>query len=175
MPQPLTLHVITKINGTFSVITGGQTSNSVKVPTTWFYNHDNEEFTRGPNLLQPRYFHASGILQDHADGKNIVAIFGGADNNRDDLKSTELLINGEWQTGPDVPVKVWGHTTVEFQNNLILLGGYNAGENKENKELFQLECHNRICKWTKLQQEIEIERPRGPVAMLVPDSFCTSN
>jgi len=175
MPQPLAGHAISKINGTFSLITGGLTSTYVTVSTTWFYNHDDEEFTRGPNLLQPRFWHASGILQDHADGKNIVAIIGGRDNKNDGLKSTELLIDGGWQTGPDLPIKVWKHTIVEFQNNLILLGGWNDGERKDNKELFQLECHKRICKWTKLQQEIEIGRFRRPVAMLVPDSFCASN
>ena len=99
MPIALDSHAMTKINDTISLLSGGQTNNANTYSTkTWFYNHDTEAFTSGPDLLEGRHHHDSVINVDRVTKAKITVITGG---NRygNFMDSTELLINGQWQTG----------------------------------------------------------------------------
>ena len=64
---------------------------------TWYYNHDTETFTSGPDLLEGRRTHGSALNVDKVTKAKIVVVTGGYNGNR--MDSTELLINGQWQTG----------------------------------------------------------------------------
>ena len=64
---------------------------------TWYYNHDTETFTSGPDLLEGRNSHGSALNVDKVTKAKIVVVTGGYNGNR--MDSTELLINGQWQTG----------------------------------------------------------------------------
>ena len=61
------------------------------------YNHDTETFTSGPDLLEGRRGHGSAINVDKVTKSKIVVVTGGI--NSGSLDSTEMLINGQWQTG----------------------------------------------------------------------------
>ena len=62
-----------------------------------YYNHDTETFTSGPDLLEGRYSHGSALNVDKVTKSKIVVVTGGYNGNNKD--STEMLINGQWQTG----------------------------------------------------------------------------
>ena len=64
---------------------------------TWYYNHDTETFTSGPDLLEGRNPHGSALNVDKVTKAKIVVVTGGYNGNG--MDSTELLINGQWQTG----------------------------------------------------------------------------
>ena len=95
LPTAVRGHAMTKINDTVSILSGGETyANLAK---TWYYNHDTEAFTSGPDLLEGRNHHGSALNVDKVTKAKIVVITGGWNGNR--MDSTELLINGQWQTG----------------------------------------------------------------------------
>ena len=66
--------------------------------------HETQEFQPGPSMIKGRRSHGSGTIIDKETNENIVVVAGGSDGiyNNDQgnqLDSTELLINGEWQQG----------------------------------------------------------------------------
>ena len=97
LPTAVWKHAMTKINGTVSLLSGGTTNTDSDSAKTWYYNHDTETFTSGPDLLEGRYLHGSAINVDKVTKSKIVVITGGYKSGY--LDSTELLINGQWQTG----------------------------------------------------------------------------
>ena len=88
---------MTKINGTVSLLSGGYTN--LASAKTWYYNHDTETFTSGPDLLQGRLWHGSSTNVDQVKKDKIVVVTGGMTSGSVRLASTEMLINGQWQTG----------------------------------------------------------------------------
>ena len=97
LPTAVEEHAMTAINDTVSLLSGGYTnSDSAK---TWYYNHDTEAFTSGPDLLEGRRSHGSAINVDRVTKAKIVVVTGGYIGNGNYLDSTEMLINGKWQTG----------------------------------------------------------------------------
>ena len=94
LPTQFASHAMTKINDTVSLISGGDNANA----KTWYYNHDTETFTSGPDLLEGRSLHGSAINVDKVTKAKIVIVTGGQDN-VGNIDSTEMLINGQWQTG----------------------------------------------------------------------------
>ena len=72
--------------------------NSVDSAKTWYYNHDTEAFTSGPDLMVGRRSHGSAINIDKVTKAKIAVVTGGHNGNSY-LDSTEMLINGQWQTG----------------------------------------------------------------------------
>ena len=65
---------------------------------TWYYNHETQIFTSGPNLLKGRQRgHRSATIVDKVTKAKIVLVAGGYNGNYMDL--TELLTNGQWETG----------------------------------------------------------------------------
>ena len=63
------------------------------------YNHDTEAFTSGPDLMVARNGHGSAINVDKVTKAKIAVVTGGWNGNVDIIDSTEMLINGQWQTG----------------------------------------------------------------------------
>ena len=96
LPTAVYRHAMTKINGTVSLLSGGWTNTNSASAKTWYYNHDTETFTSGPDLLEGREKHGSAINVDKVTKAKIVVITGGRNPY---LDSTEMLINGQWQTG----------------------------------------------------------------------------
>jgi hypothetical protein len=99
----------------------------------------------GPNLNMARFAAACGVLnwmnpQSNQMEKIVVAAGGFGDSI---LSTTELLYvdwigDYNWIMGPSLP-KAYSATMVEFQNSVILIGGYGwIGGYVASKDLFQL-------------------------------------
>ena len=97
LPQWVFSHTIAAINATFSILSGGVTHASQYSPLTWYFNHETAVFSSGPNLLEGRITHGSATNVDTVTKAKIVVVTGGF--NVTFMKSTEVLINGQWQPG----------------------------------------------------------------------------
>jgi hypothetical protein len=97
LPTPVQMHAITSINSTVSILSGGATSATHVSPLTWYFNHETNIFSDGPSLLEGRHKHGSATCVDKVTKAKIPIVTGGYDGAY--LDSTELLINGEWQSG----------------------------------------------------------------------------
>ena len=98
LPQAVWMHTITSINSTVSLLSGGITSATSFSPITWYFNHETNLFSFGPSLLVGRYGHGSAIYVDKLTNEKIPMVTGGLGSGGR-LDSTELLINGHWQSG----------------------------------------------------------------------------
>ena len=100
LPTAVWLHAMTSINDTVSLLSGIWDIGSTTAVSarTWFYNHDTESFTSGPDLLEARYSHGSATNVDKVTKAQIAVITGGYGVNGR-MDSTELLINGQWEKG----------------------------------------------------------------------------
>ena len=96
LPEAVNSHAITSINSTVSLLSGGWTGDYS--PLTWFFNHETQAFSSGPSLLEGRYYHGSATIVDKVTKAKIPMVTGGF-GNAGILDSTELLINGMWQSG----------------------------------------------------------------------------
>ena len=99
LPTAVRVHAMTKINGTVSLLSGGSTDTDSYSAKTWYYNHDTETFTSGPDLMEGRRTHGSALNVDKVTKSKIVVVTGGLKSGSVRLDSTEMLINGQWQTG----------------------------------------------------------------------------
>ena len=97
LPEAVYLHAITSINSTVSLLSGGYTDATYKSPLTWYFNHETNVFSSGPSLLQGRHAHGSATIVDKVTKSKIPMVTGGYSDGF--LDSTELLINGQWQSG----------------------------------------------------------------------------
>jgi len=168
LPEAVHVHAITSINSTVSLLSGGCTSATCSSPLTWYFNHETNVFSPGPSLLEGRRYHGSATIVDKVTKAKIPMVTGGVGN---DLDSTELLINGQWQSGPTLPKALYGHSIVEIQGDAFLFGGY-LGGGKYNSANYQLTCSSGTCSWSTNNQELKVAR-YYTVAIPVPDSFCT--
>ena len=84
-----------------SIITGGNTSTPYITSETWYYNHEAKTFTSGPKLMEARSSHGSATIVDKTTKEKIPVVTGGYVDNKlfQVTDSTELLIDGQWQTG----------------------------------------------------------------------------
>ena len=98
LPEAVYVHAITSINSTVSLLSGGWTSATWYSPLTWFFNHETQAFSSGPSLLEGRSLHGSATIVDKVTKAKIPMVTGGY-GNAGRLDSTELLINGMWQSG----------------------------------------------------------------------------
>ena len=98
LPTAVRSHAMTAINDTVSLLSGGETQIGDNFAKTWYYNHDTEAFTSGPNLLKGRIWHGSATIVDKITKEEVVVVTGGYKNG-DHIDTTEILINGKWQIG----------------------------------------------------------------------------
>ena len=101
LPKGVWRHAITSINSTLSLLSGGRTWNSNSMsPLTWYFNHETNVFSAGPSLLEARDYHGSATCIDKVTKAKIPMVTGGSNGGAyDQLDSTEMLINGMWQSG----------------------------------------------------------------------------
>ena len=97
LPEAVYQHAITSINSTVSILSGGYTDASSYSPLTWYINHETNVFSAGPSLLEGRYRHGSATVVDKVTKAKIPMVTGGYNSGY--MSSTELLINGQWQSG----------------------------------------------------------------------------
>ena len=101
----LCYHALVAINKTCSMVIGGADSglsaNGGASASTFFYDHNEGEWTTGPSLMQVRFNHGAGIVTDEVTDENFVAVTGGSyySNGYVFLDSTEILQDGNWVVG----------------------------------------------------------------------------
>merc|ERR1711971_775317 len=169
LPAGVDSHAMTKINGTVSLLSGGETNTDYYSAKTWYYNHDTEAFTSGPDLLEGRFLHGSALNVDKMTKSKIVVVTGGYNGNG--MDSTELLINGQWQTGPPLPKAIDAFSMLEKNGDTYVIGGSSDGGVSQSS-IYQLSCSSGICSWTTLNQQLKVGR-WSSVAIAVQDNFCT--
>ena len=98
LPTGVFGHAITSVNATVSILTGGRTNADFFSRLTWYFNHETKTFSSGPSLLDTREGHGSATVVDKVTNAKIPIVAGGVANYLA-LNSTELLINGQWQSG----------------------------------------------------------------------------
>ena len=101
LPKAVERHAIISITSKVSLLSGG-TTDIYYSPLTWYFNHETNVFSSGPSLLQGRNNHGSATVVDKVTKAKIPIVTGGRgylDLSHVDLDSTELLINGQWQSG----------------------------------------------------------------------------
>lgn len=98
LPMALEYHAMVAINNTCSMVIGGYTNGYVTSASTFYYDHNEGEWTTGPSLMQARgEGHAAGIVTDEVTDENFVAVTGGWRSGP--LDSTEILQDGYWIQG----------------------------------------------------------------------------
>ena len=97
LPVKMYGHVITAMNSTTYIITGGGQDSLMK---TFYYSENNQEWITGPNVTEGRRQHAAGLGTDTATNKTYIAVTGGIGNSGY-LDSVEILYmaGAEWQVG----------------------------------------------------------------------------
>ena len=96
LPMALWYHAMVAINNTCSMVIGGLSSGGTST-STFYYDHNEGEWTTGPSMMQARKNHAAGIVTDEVTNENFVAVTGGFYYSAVD--STEILQDGEWVQG----------------------------------------------------------------------------
>ena len=66
-----------------------------------------------------------------------IIIVAGGFNKGQILKSTEMLRYGEWEAGPNLPKKLYGHSVIGFEKDLYVLG-----------QGLLITDERNSCKWT---------------------------
>ena len=98
LPIPIHSHALVAINKTCSIFIGGGTTGYVTLPTVYYFEHEGKKWNQGPDLMQARRGHASGIVTDEASYDEFVIVTGGGYNGIM-LDSTEILIDNQWNLG----------------------------------------------------------------------------
>ena len=98
MPISISSHALVAINKTVSVLIGGYTSESVILQVVFYVEHEDKNWSQGPELIQARTCHAAGLVTDEAKYDEFVIVTGG-EYNGIMLDSTEILIDNQWHLG----------------------------------------------------------------------------
>jgi len=176
LPKPIFYSCFAKINESTILVIGGRNSKFEVLENSFFYNIKTNKWTEGPSLNVGRGELSCGVLRwkDPKFGKfvQIVVAAGGRDKDFSPFSSVELLHlnddstnNGGWIMGPELPKKVTGSTMVEFNNSVILIGGW-GGVNSH--QLYRLSSPNGT--WTEMKQVTQ-NRRFNHVSFLVPDEI----
>ena len=80
------------------MLIGGRTTGPVTLPTVYYYEHEVNNWSQGPDLIQARDSHAAGIVTDETTDDEFIIVTGGQYNGIF-LDSTEILIDNQWHLG----------------------------------------------------------------------------
>ena len=80
------------------MVIGGRTTGPVDLATVYYFEHEDKNWSQGPDLIQPRKSHAAGIVTDETTHDEFVIVTGG-ESYGIYLDSTEILIDNQWHQG----------------------------------------------------------------------------
>ena len=98
LPIPVIAHALVAINGTCSMLIGGTLTGNIEIKSTFYFQHEGQIWTQGPDLIQAREDHAAGIVTDEKTLEKFVVATGGEVNGIW-LDSTEILMDHLWNNG----------------------------------------------------------------------------
>ena len=88
----ISYHASVSINVTHSMLLGGvQNDDCNFCNKTWFFDHQQKNWSLGPQLETGRIYHTAGIVIDKETKEHNLAVIGGVDDKSSTLKSVELL------------------------------------------------------------------------------------
>ena len=98
LPVKMYGHVITAMNSTTYIVTGGGQDSLRK---TFYYSENSQDWITGPEMNQERRQHGAGLGTDTATSELYIAVTGGVKNSGYYFGSVEILFLGdtEWKTG----------------------------------------------------------------------------
>ena len=73
--------------------------------------------------------------------------------------------------GPPLPKRLVEFAMHEHYGDIYVFGG-KAGSGDFQSAIYKLSCLNTKCSWSIINQSLK-EATRNPIAIHVPDSFCT--
>jgi hypothetical protein len=175
LPEAIAFHCLVTLSNSLLMLIGGETlinTTYTSIKKTWFFDTLNNNWTEGPDLITSRYAHSCGVMNwlnpDTEMLEKVVVVAGGYDG-KDDLTSVELLfLNGYdlfqdgWVKGPVLPYGNVGSSLIEYQNGLIIVGGWAY------RHLYYLSSPSET--WVKMKHLLK-EPEENPVALLIPDSL----
>jgi hypothetical protein len=172
LPLPLYQHSMININDTLMLIIGGFSSGNIAQKKTYFVDKQNQEWSDGPELITARRLLAAGIVNDEVTQEKLIIATGGYDGSSY-LKSTEILIDGQWSLGPELPFGISSPSMVPFGSGQAIIGGFDGSYQGK---IYHLTCAQRICNIEQMTQELSVPRSTF-VAIPIPDhlSGCTED
>ena len=168
LPAPKYAPCLVAINETVLLSIGGEPLTT----ETFFYNAELNQWLPGPELLKARSLASCALVEwkNPADGQlEAIVVVAGGFNGKDYLSSTELLyindISKGWQPGPELPLTVHGSVMVEYNDSLVLIGGF--GE-VDGRHFYQLTSQDGP--WIEMEQTLPIGKYYH-LAFLIPDEL----
>ena len=98
MPISVDSHALVAINKTCSLLIGGRNGGSITLPSVYYFEHEDENWSQGPDLMQARRWHAAGVVTDRITFDEFVIVTGG-EYNGIRLDSPEILIDNHLHLG----------------------------------------------------------------------------
>ena len=114
MPIYISSHALVAINKTCSLLIGGRT-NGLEFASVYYFEHEGENWSQGPDLMQLRCSHAAGLVTDETTYDEFVIVTGG-EYNGIILDSTEILVDNQWHLG-----KIANYSMVPLMTHGFLL------------------------------------------------------
>merc|ERR1712218_636624 len=173
-------HAIVDQHDDTYMLIGGKTDDGAFSKATYVYNGQSRKWTKGPDLLQGRRGHSAGILHDAITHDQYTVVVGG--HYCGPLSSVEVLKSGstEWAQGKHIkhsfafchsvefdqfslllgtplPIPLEHHQTINWHNNLVVLGG---SDDSWSRSCYLLECHNGELTWQELKAKMMKARDR---------------
>ena len=134
-----------------------------------------ENWSLGSKLNEKRFHHGCGF-----DGKsNILAVFGGRNENGYHLSSTELMISNrnEFQKGPKLPYRLDNMAVLTHpeSGSILALGGLDETHGGISSKILQLDCDSKLaCQWHLLEAQLKISRSLHVAVLSVQPFNCTN-
>jgi N-acetylneuraminic acid mutarotase len=171
LPVTISYHCMVTVNSATVMVIGGN-QNSHYSGRTFYFTFGEESWTEGPELKNERFLHSCGKIRRNKESQEMSIIVAGGYDGSFFLSSVEILHEGsnEWQTGPELPFRIYDSQMVEDQNGgVVLIGGYSIpGGNIDT--LYQLPHGGQDAVWTKMEQKIKTGRRRH-TTFLTPDNI----
>ena len=161
---------------------GGSSDFTGSSGKTLFFHVAENRWISGPELNVARRYHSCGIMNWKNPKSNsveqVVVAAGGQTVRRFSgdqlglqLSSVEQLfvedLKSGWTIGPDLPFNISTAAIVEFEDGLVLVGGF--GAEVDGRHLYRLSTPDGT--WTEMEQTLKEEYRRGQVAFLIPDEL----
>lgn len=187
LPIPVYLHCLVRLNDTILFSIGGTTPVDSASGATYAYDNDDNTWTRGPTLNEPRSGHACGILKtvnENGEIEKTIVVAGGSTGSNY-AKTVEILrvnkigqIAEQWETAKfPLPRSVLFGSMVEYDGSVILVGGGGAPIEEtssidavsfDGDALYQLKSADG--EWVELPQKLKEKRSQA-TAFLVSDEI----
>ncbi len=174
LPQPVWTQCLVKLNDSSLLSIGG--FNGIFQDSTFFYDGLSNSWIAGPVLNVPRCCSGCAVvkwLNPSTNQRERVVVVAGGWNGTDRSDVVELLfiddISTGWIAGPSLPLSANHPTLIEFQDSVVLIGGYGG---VDGKHLYQLNSPTE--KWIEMKQTLK-ERRSDSIAFLIPDELTDCN